>query len=301
MISIVTPTYNRDSMLYKLYDSLDKQTLIDFEWIIVDDGSIDGTEKVVKDIKSTCSKFPIIYIKKENGGKHTALNEAMQYVKGDYVFIVDSDDYISQDAIESVISWCKEVDERKEVAGVAGLRAYQTGEIIGGNGDETKEYIEAKNTERKKYNLLGDKAEVYKTEILKKYPFPVFEKEKFLSEAVVWNAIARDGYLIRWYCKPIYYTEYLKGGLTYAVKHKNIEFQNFEGYSYATKIDIMSYPSIKTKSMIFIKYYKMAKKRKINFKRVCKKLDINFLEGSIYWMLGQCGCAVLSIVQREEE
>ena len=288
-------------MLCKLYDSLNKQTLNDFEWVIVDDGSTDGTEKIVKKIKNNCREFSITYIKKENGGKHTALNTAMQYVRGKYVFIVDSDDYISQDAIESVISWCKEIDGRKEIAGVAGLRAYQTGEIIGGNGDETKEYIEAKNTERKKYNLLGDKAEVYKTEILKKYSFPVFGKEKFLSEAAVWNAIARDGYLIRWYCKPIYYTEYLKEGLTFAVKYKDIESQNFEGYSYVTKIDIMSYPSIKTKSMIFIKYYKKAKKRKINFRRVCKKLDINFFKGSIYWMLGQCGCAVLSIVQRKED
>ncbi|HCA4946017.1 TPA: glycosyltransferase family 2 protein, partial [Acinetobacter baumannii] len=82
-LTIFTPSYNRAHTLHRVYESLQVQTLQNFEWIIIDDGSIDNTEDVVKDIINK-SKFPIIYIKQENSGKQAAWNKAVSLAKGEY-------------------------------------------------------------------------------------------------------------------------------------------------------------------------------------------------------------------------
>ncbi|MGK6699482.1 glycosyltransferase family A protein [Acinetobacter baumannii] len=92
-LTIFTPSYNRAHTLHRVYESLQVQTLQNFEWIIIDDGSIDNTEDVVKDIINK-SKFPIIYIKQENSGKQAAWNKAVSLAKGEYFCCLDSDDSI---------------------------------------------------------------------------------------------------------------------------------------------------------------------------------------------------------------
>ena len=99
-LSIITPTYNRAEYLPRCYDSLRRQTSFDFEWIIVDDGSTDDTERVVSAFASDL--FPIVYVKKSNGGKHTALNASHPYIRGKYVLTLDSDDYLTNTAVQEV-------------------------------------------------------------------------------------------------------------------------------------------------------------------------------------------------------
>ena len=72
------------------------------EWIIVDDGSTDATEKVILQFcnESVCN---IRYIKKENGGKHTAHNLAVDFAKGDYFMCLDSDDFLQDQAIAKLL------------------------------------------------------------------------------------------------------------------------------------------------------------------------------------------------------
>ena len=79
-ITVLTPAYNRGKLLEKLYESLCAQDCKDFEWLIVDDGSTDDTSERVEQMKQTAD-FPISYHRKENGGKHTALNYAYQFIK----------------------------------------------------------------------------------------------------------------------------------------------------------------------------------------------------------------------------
>ena len=91
MITILTPTFNREGGLRNLWDSLQKQTVKDFEWLIVDDGSTDGTKNLITQLQEK-SDFQIRYIYKSNGGKHTALNVGIQTICSELIFIVDSDD-----------------------------------------------------------------------------------------------------------------------------------------------------------------------------------------------------------------
>lgn len=234
MISILTPTYNRAYRLNRLYMSLTRQEYHDFEWIIIDDGSTDNTKQLYESWDK--DKFNISYYYKENGGKHTALNVGVNIAHGDFIFIVDSDDYITDDALEKVAHWTAEIVKCEKFAGVSGLKAYDAAHQI---GERPKlPYVDCTNLERKKYHLCGDKAEVYKREILLRYPFPEFEGEHYIPEDVVWNAIAGDGYRLRWYNDIIYIGEYLEDGLTVGGRKRDIRIDNFRGYTAREKVNV---------------------------------------------------------------
>jgi len=211
MITVITPTYNRVGIIKNVYDSLLNQTNYDFEWIVIDDGSKDNTKEMIDSFIKD-KKIKISYFFKQNGGKHTALNLGIKKAKGDYILILDSDDTLLPDAIEKVIKKWEQYDADKSVACLSFLKVYPNNQTIG------KEYngsdIKSNNIDfRYNQNLLGDMCEVFKTEILKKYPFPVYENERFLSEAIVWNQIAFD-YNTIYINEPIYVADYLTDGLS---------------------------------------------------------------------------------------
>lgn len=127
MISVFTPTYNRGSLISRVYESLERQTNKDFEWIIVDDGSTDDTEKIVAAFQEKAT-FPIAYKKKHNEGKHVAINVGSTMANGEWFFIVDSDDTLTPDAIEKIEFYCDEIKHDASFAGVVGLRGNARGE-----------------------------------------------------------------------------------------------------------------------------------------------------------------------------
>lgn len=282
-ITIFTPTYNRKELLKRLYHSLKEQKNKNFEWIIVDDASSDDTESMVKQwIDNSENNFPICYMKQEHGGKHRALNKGFQMAKGVYFFIVDSDDYLVDDATDKVEAWGREVENQSDIAAVSGLR-FTKDKIIGGIPQfKDKDYIDASNLERDKYNLSGDKAEVYKTEIISQYPFPEFEGEYFVTEAVCWDAIAADGYKIRWYNEPIYVCEYLEGGLTKTGANElkgNIE--NYHGFCYYVS-QCLRVKDIWGWSGNLRRYHKVARFLHKSWRERAKDLNIGFRQYLFY-------------------
>lgn len=241
-LTIFTPIYNRAKFVPRLFETIRQQTCKDFEWIIIDDGSTDNTYlKIKEEVNKIDDPINIRFLKVKNGGKHRAINKAVKVAKGKYFFILDSDDLLLKDSVAIINKWCHEIDglpDASNYAGVAGLRETPDKKIIGQSGTGNN-YIDATNLERKKYKLTGDKAEVYKTNVLKKYPFKEFEGENFLGEGTVWDKIAHDGYLIRWYAQPIYIGEYFSDGLTYNALKNDIH--NFKGLTYSTKQSIKYY------------------------------------------------------------
>lgn len=227
MITVFTPAYNRGYIIENLYNSLRNQTVKDFEWIVVDDGSTDNTEELFKNWQSLENGFELTYKKVSNGGKHRAINLGTDLAKGELFFIVDSDDYISLDAIEKIIKMESTISGLDNFAGVSGLKVTFDNKIIGSTF-KNMEYIDAFSYERRKYNLLGDKSEVYYTKVLRKHKFPEFEGERFLTESIVWDRIARDGYKVRWFNEKIYFCEYLEDGLTSGAI--NLRTKNPQGY-----------------------------------------------------------------------
>lgn len=219
-LTIITPTYNRGELLNNCYKSLKEQTYKNFEWIIVDDGSEDNTNKIVEKIIKE-NVVDVKYIYKENGGKHTALNKGIKKAIGELTLILDSDDILVNNCVEIIFKEWEIHKSNTELCGMTFLRSYSDGSVIGDKFPEDY-LIDTFIDCRMNKGILGDKCEVLVTNILKQYEFPVFENEKFLGEHTVWVRIGRD-YKTLHINKRIYITEYLEDGLTKAGRKLRIE------------------------------------------------------------------------------
>lgn len=222
-ISVFTPTYNRGDLISRVYSSLVEQTFKDFEWIIIDDGSTDQTENLISKLKNE-NKVDIVYHKVQNGGKHRAINKGVSLANGELFFIVDSDDYIVNNALELIVENWDKIPGKEEFCGVAGLRGYDDDTVI---GNHHRDYIfDCSILEyRYKYKIKGDKAEVFVTDILKKNKFPEISNEKFISESIVWNKLGSE-YKMRWLNEIIYICNYLENGLSdksFQLRKNNLE------------------------------------------------------------------------------
>ena len=226
--TVFTPTYNRAYIIGNLYRSLQCQTFTDFEWLVVDDGSSDGTEELFAKWSGEGNCFPIRYYKQPNGGKHRAINRGIELCSGKLFYIVDSDDWLPKDALERIDEEVLQVplNGPYTFAGVCGCKGFKDGQIVGQTfkGD----HLDCTVLERSKHGIEGDKAEVFFTDILRKYPFPEFEGENFLTEAVVWDKMAADGYCLRFFNKVVYLCEYREDGLTH--QGLNLYYRNPKGY-----------------------------------------------------------------------
>lgn len=183
-ITVFTPTYNRAGKLIRLYESLVEQSTKDFEWLIIDDGSTDYTEQIVTNFINNNS-FIVRYYKQENGGKHRAYNKALLLAESDFFICVDSDDFLERDAIKNIIEATEELEENQ------GIIAYKADE----NSKLLSDSFPVDVSFTKKYELeqvhvcFGEFTLIYPTDIAKKFPFPCFEGEKFVTEAVVYDQI----------------------------------------------------------------------------------------------------------------
>ncbi len=270
-ITIFTSTYNRRQLIERLYQSLLQQTQKKFEWLVVDDGSTDDTENYFNQLLSKQQSFSIRYIKQENGGKHRAINRGVKNAKGELFFIVDSDDYLTENAVEKINQWVKTLDDSHKWAGIAGLRGQTKNRVLGQHNSSSK-FIDAKNNERRKCKLLGDKAEIYFTDVLKKYPFPEISGENFISEELVWNAIARDGYYLRWFNEIIYICDYLEGGLT---KNNTKDKCNPQGRLLWAKGQLETYPNSWRDRFLAIGIYRHAVCELKSISQTAKELSVS--------------------------
>lgn len=218
-ITIITPTYNRGELLERLYKSLLEQNNKDFCWLIIDDGSADNTEARAEKWKSE-GKIDIVYEKQENGGKHRALNSGIKLTTSELTFIVDSDDYLPAEGIEIILRYHEKYKNATGICGYSFLRFYSNGEVNTAyfpKDEEIATYLDV----RINGGIGGDKAEVFFTEVLKKYPFPEFEGERFLPEDIVWMQMS-EKYSMVHVNECVYISDYLEGGLTKSGKRMKI-------------------------------------------------------------------------------
>lgn len=213
-VTIFTPTYNRAGLLPKLRESIEAQTSFDFEWLIIDDGSTDDTENVVAPWLNE-TNYKVRYVKKDNGGKHTAINLGAELAKGELFFIVDSDDRLTSDAVETIVAEWEQVRD-KNLCGMSFQRGhYVEGKLICNNDTLYPRDGMISNFITMKHNrgTSADNAEVWTTECMRRYPFSEYPGEKFMSEGMVWIRMAKEKDML---CsnKIIYVCEYLDGGLT---------------------------------------------------------------------------------------
>lgn len=268
MITVLTTTYNRANKLNILFQSLMKQDCKNFIWLIIDDGSTDDTEKRVEHF-GELADFKINYKKKENGGKHTALNFSYQYIETELTFIVDSDDELTTDAISTILTVDKEHGNERDLCGYSFLRKSRKGGYLNHGTLPQNCYKTDYVTCRINDGLVGDMAEVWKTDCLREFLFPIFEGEKFLGEDLVWIKMAKK-YRMLFFNKAIYISDYLDEGLTKNRRINNIKSPN--GCMARAEAFIESNANLKNKIKAMLQYIVYGKYAGYNFENLYFKI-----------------------------
>ncbi|MGG4167719.1 glycosyltransferase family 2 protein [Rossellomorea vietnamensis] len=234
-LTVFTPTYNRAYCLGQCYESLKRQTNKNFTWLIIDDGSTDHThELVAKWIKE--EHVHIIYHWQENQGMHGAHNTAYQLIHTELNVCIDSDDYMPDDAVEKILSFWNDHGSSK-VSGMIGLDAYHDGGVIGTKLPDTvgsSTLFDLYN----KYGVTGDKKLVYRTELTKKYPYPIFYQEKYVGLAYKYFMLDKE-YKMLLMNEVICRVEYLADGSS--VNMLNQYRKNPKGFAFYRK-ELMKLP-----------------------------------------------------------
>jgi glycosyltransferase involved in cell wall biosynthesis len=212
LITVLTPTYNRAHTLPRLARSLAAQGKASYEWLVVDDGSTDETRTYLESIERD-GVLPLRFLSNINGGKHRAINAALPLARGRWTFIVDSDDALPEGALERITRHIEMVENDPSIGGIMGLRADFAGRVIGGRLPPRRERMSATDITFRA-GIRGDKAELYRTDLLRRFPFPEFDGEKFITECIVWFRIARAGYELLLDDEVIYLCEYQVDGLS---------------------------------------------------------------------------------------
>jgi glycosyltransferase involved in cell wall biosynthesis len=211
-ITVCTPTYNRGAYLNRVFESLCMQDFNGFEWVIVDDGSTDDTDVVVNNIIAT-ARFPVVFLKQPNSGKHIAVNKALDIARGELFLILDSDDRCHHGALMTFYREWQQISVRKdEVAGITVLTMYESGDIIGSRFPHAR-CIEYLPRYYERYTISGDKWDIHQTAIFKRYKFPETPGEKFCAEGLIWNRISSQ-YKMLFLNQALKVVEYLPDGLS---------------------------------------------------------------------------------------
>ena len=177
-LTVFTPAYNRADLLGRCFESMKRQTRKDFIWMVIDDGSTDHTCQVVEAWQREPLDFTLEYYYKENGGLHTAYNEAIAHIETELCVCIDSDDFMPDDAVEKILAFWEE-NGSDDVAGIVGLDFDLDGKVIGDPLPDQKT-VNLIDLLVGKYPIHnGDRTNVVRTALYKKFaPMKVFPGEK---------------------------------------------------------------------------------------------------------------------------
>ena len=212
-LTVFTPAYNRADLLPRCYESMKRQTNSDFVWMIIDDGSTDNTKQIVEEWMQEENKFDVVYYYKENGGLHTAYNEAIAHIETPLCVCIDSDDFMSDDAVEKMLALWEEKGSDK-YAGVVGLDFDLEGNVIGDPLPD-QHSVNLIDLMTGKYHIHnGDRTNLVRTELYKKFaPMKVFPGEKNFNPHYMHLQISKD-YDFLVLNENLRYVEYQAGGMS---------------------------------------------------------------------------------------
>ena len=215
-LTVFTPAYNRADLLPRCYESMLRQTNKDFLWMIIDDGSVDNTRELVEGWQQEQGELEIQYYYKENGGLHTAYNEAIAHIETPLCVCIDSDDFMPDDAVEKMLALWNEKGSDK-YAGVVGLDFDLDGNVIGDPlpNQESVNLIDLLTGKYKIHN--GDRTNMVRTELYKKFaPMVSFPGEKDCSPHYMHLQISME-YDFLVLNENLRFVEYQPGGMSNSI------------------------------------------------------------------------------------
>ena len=238
-LTVFTPTYNRARTLQRTYESLCRQDCKEFIWLIIDDGSTDGTSELVQSWQRKENGFEVQYIYKENGGMHTAHNTAYENIHTELNICIDSDDRMALGAVKKIRDTWGKV-KGKGYAGLIALDADFAGNIIG--KDFSAEMIDTTLGGYYAADGLGDKKLIYRTDVINSVPpYPVFQDEKYVGLVYKYTLVDQK-YKLYVMKEVVCEVEYQEDGSTGTMWKQYL--QNPKGFAFLRRV-AMQYPASK--------------------------------------------------------
>ncbi|EGR1172478.1 glycosyltransferase family 2 protein [Vibrio parahaemolyticus] len=278
LFTILTPTYNRANLLRRVFDCLKIQECKDFEWIIVDDGSTDDTGVVVREFKSS-SDIDIQYLKKENGGKHTALNLGFESCKGELLLILDSDDQITPDALKYIADLWDELRKDEKCAGIIGLCAYMDRNDVIGDKFPFEKGFSTITRNMFFYGMRGDKCDFIRADYIKHLRFPVLPGQRFIPESLVTYELDKK---YQYLCvnKILEYKEYQEGGITNNYLDLTLKYADgfFPRFRHLAEKELVSQMSFKGKMVVYANFFRYLFHSNYGFWHETKSLELTVVD-----------------------
>lgn len=301
VITVLTPAYNKANTIGRTFNSLLLQSCYDFEWVIVNDGSTDGTKEVIDSFKT--DKFPISICHKENEGLNRTWNRGIQIAKGELILRLDPDDYLVHDAIQEVLFYYLKIKDSSQLCGIVFLMKYADNSLVGTH--PFKEIVQSDFLDyRVKWQARGDRLEIVKRDVFINYPMVEFENEKFCSESVMWENIAFQ-YSALYIPKAICIHEYQANGITQNMVR--VLRANPIGAAYAYKhsinMHIRRYGMCCLKRLLFntINYFRFAFSTSVTRKHLFEDIPykvclIGVLPGLILYLIDCCAPNLINFI-----
>ena len=249
LLTIFTPTYNRSHTITRTYGSLKAQNCKEFIWLIVDDGSTDNTECLVRQWQKENCGFEIRYVYKDNGGMHTAHNIAYENIDTELNMCIDSDDCVADGAVKKILDKWKEI-KNEDYAGIIGLDSDMNGQIIGKGFP--KNLVDTTLSVYYANGGSGDKKLVYRTDIINKYPpYPVFEGERYVALGYKYRLIDQE-YKLSVLNQVLANVDYQQDGSSATMWKQYVK--NPKGFAFWRKVS-MQYPESKKRLLVDCTHY----------------------------------------------
>ena len=231
LLTIVTITYNRSNVLKELYQSLLNQTSMNFKWLVIDDGSEDGTSDYINTIAKSNNLFQISLVQNKNIGKYKEINRVLSMINTTLTIFIDSDDYLVSNGVDMIEHTYQKYCKNHEI----GSFIFERGD---GNEQIPMHKIDREFIDRRYYYLVkhkkyGDYSDVFVTDAVKEFRFPEFENEKFMSEGPLYYWFSKK-YLSVFVPKILTVGAYRNGGLTKNIRRNQIK--NYNGTLYETNL-----------------------------------------------------------------
>ena len=268
LVSVYTCVYNGEKTIHRVFDSVKALTYPNIEHVIINDGSTDGTKKLVEEYISGVS-YPVKYREKENGGKHTALNVAWEIAEGEFMIQLDADDKLLPHSVSYLVDAYYSIpeDTREQYWCVHGRCETQNGDFVGTpypDGINDNEWRKAQSIAQ---TCGGEKVGLQVRKYLSQYRFPEVIGTRYLTESIVWKQInAKYG---TWYTNEVVRVYYVnEGGNLSESRTRRSQFGSLAFY-YKWQLmhpELYGKPSIKTMMMYSRTFFVSSKEYRKNNK-----------------------------------
>jgi len=245
LISVVVPVYNVQDYLPRCLDSLYNQDFDDIEIILVNDGSKDDSLAICK--KYAQKHGRTIVVDKENGGLSDARNVGTEAASGEYIYYLDSDDWLAPGAIKTLYDFA--ASNNCEIVQGGFYYAYDDHLLY----DNSRKHPQILNRDDAMLELIKNDyvknfawGKLYKADIVKKYQFP---KGKYYEDAYWQHLIIHDCNRYGIVPTPLYYYRQRESGISGEFSIKNLDL--LRGYEERLAFVQKNYPKY-TKPMIEI-------------------------------------------------